>query len=96
MALCFKSFLVYSHTTSASNSALQATTVLVPDSGYQPSSCPGSVVLSATEYTDFLSNITNFGWDANAFNTAVQGGFMFFAFGLGVGLLISIVRKFRI
>lgn len=65
-------------------------------SGADPSSCPGVVALSSTEYDGFLSNLANFGWDAGAFETAVQGALLFFAVGLGIGLIISVVRKFRI
>lgn len=65
-------------------------------SGADPSSCPGVVALSSTEYDGFLANLANFGWDAGAFETAVQGALLFFAVGLGIGLIISVVRKFRI
>lgn len=65
-------------------------------SGADPTSCGGVVALSSAEYTSFLTNLTAFGWDQAAFETAVQGTLLFFAVGLGIGLVISTVRKFRI
>lgn len=95
MALCFKSQVIYAFATSGATTKT-GYTVLLPDTGFQPDNCPGSVVLSKTEYSDFLSNLANFGWDTAAFDVAVQGAFMFFAIGLGIGLLISVIRKLRI
>ncbi len=64
-------------------------------SSVDPSQCSGFVALSAAEYTAFLSNSLNFGWDSDAFNAAVSGGFTLFAVGFGVGLIINQVRKMR-
>lgn len=95
MALCYKSQTIYAFATS-STTTKTAYSVLIPDASVLPENCAGAVVLGKTEYNDFLSNITNFGWDESAFNLAVESGFMFLAIGLGVGLLISVVRKFRV
>lgn len=97
MAVCAQTFAFYgctnaSGTTCTKSAQIQA---FIPNAT-DPTNCAGSVLLSKTEYTDFLSNIANFGWDSAAFDVAIQGGFMFFAIGLGIGLLISVVRKFRV
>lgn len=61
-----------------------------------PSVCSGPVVLSSTEYVNWTAQIAAFGWDSGLFEKTWQGGLLIFATGFGVGLLISLVRKFRI
>lgn len=57
--------------------------------------CPGPVLLSSAEYTNWLAQMTAFGWDAAAFNLAFLGALTLFAIGLGIGLVMSQVRKLR-
>ncbi|HZX32362.1 MAG TPA: hypothetical protein VFF03_13505 [Rhodocyclaceae bacterium] len=69
---------------------------LAPASGVDPSACPGPVVLSASEYTNWQALLTAFGFDASLFGLAFGGGLVVFVTGLGIGLAVSQVRKLRI
>lgn len=62
---------------------------------YQANACPGSVLLSATEYTEYLTSLQNFGWNLEAFELGVAGALLAWATGVGVGLIIGQIRKMR-
>lgn len=94
MAICYAAQTIYAFAT-ASTTTKTAYSTLVSNAAVQPENCPGVVALSKTEYADFLANITNFGWDSAAFEVAVEGTLLSFAAGVGVGLLISVVKRFR-
>lgn len=59
------------------------------------SSCGGSVLLSAAEYNDFLSQLTAFGFDSSLFEKAFSAGLVLYLIGLSIGFVISIIRKAR-
>lgn len=42
------------------------------------------------------NDLTNFSWSGEAFDTAVSGTLVMFGIGLGVGFIISLVRKMRV
>lgn len=69
-------------------------TYILEGSG-DPSTCAGPVLLSSAEYTNWLAQMAAFGWDAAAFNLAFLGALTLFAIGLGIGLVMSQVRKLR-
>lgn len=69
-------------------------TIVVVQAG-EPTTCAGPVLLSSTEYKDFLSASSAFGWDEAAFEVAFGGVLLLFAIGVGVGLIINIIRRGR-
>lgn len=69
---------------------------LVIQNGVDASVCSGPVLLSAAEYTDFLAQLTAFGFDQDLFNKAFLYSLLIFVSGLGVGLVISQLRKARV
>jgi len=96
MAVCTKLFNFYgcsdaTGTTCTKTALIQAH---VPDVT-QPSSCAGSVLLSSTEYTEYLTSLQNFGWNLEAFELGVAGALLAWATGVGVGLIIGQIRKMR-
>lgn len=63
--------------------------------GGDPTSCAGPVLLSSSEYNDWLTGLTAFGFDQTLFEIAFGSGLVLFAIGLGIGVVISTVRKLR-
>lgn len=64
----------------------------------QPSdikTCAGNVLLSPSEYTDWLAQMTAFGFDQDLFQSSFIAALGVFVVGLGIGLIISHIRKVR-
>lgn len=96
MAVCAKLFSFYGCTNETGTTCIKTAVIqaYVPDVT-QPSSCLGGVLLSSTEYTEYLTSLQNFGWDLAAFEVGVGGALLAWATGIGVGLIISQIRKMR-
>lgn len=60
-----------------------------------PSTCPGSVLLSSAEYTNWLAQMSAFGWDVAAFELAAGGALLMFSTGFGIGLIVQLIRRLR-
>lgn len=61
-----------------------------------PTECAGAVLLSKAEYIDWLAQLTVFGFDQYLFEQAFGAGLLLFVTGLGIGYLISVIRKLRV
>lgn len=68
--------------------------MLVPDAA-DPANCYYTVGLSATEYKEFIASQQNFGWSTEAFELAVGGSLLIFAVGMGVGMIVQLIRRMR-
>lgn len=95
MALCGRTSLLKAGTTLIRDDAGSNVLAFVLSSE-SPDSCPGLVVLSAQEYKDMKFSVAAFGFDETLFSMAFAGALVLFAVGLGVGLVISTLRKARI
>jgi hypothetical protein len=60
-----------------------------------PESCPGFVVLDATEYKALKSFPDLWAFDVTLMGTVFAGALACWAAGLGVGLVITLIRKLR-
>lgn len=58
-----------------------------------PTTCAGNILLSKAEYVDWLAQMSAFGFDQALFEKAFGAGLLLFCTGLGVGLIISTLRK---
>lgn len=70
MATCIKAQTVYTHSTSATNSALVASVVYVPDAVTPIASC-GSMAISSVEYQDLQHGYITSREDADAVASAL-------------------------
>lgn len=95
MALCTTTRTIYGCTNASGTTCTKTAMRIFEPSAVQPNACPGSVVLSASEYVAVLDAQTNFGWNADAFDVGVQGVLMMFVTGVGIGLIVNLVRKMR-
>lgn len=60
-----------------------------------PDSCAGQLVISTDEFKEMKLSIAAFGWDENLFFIAFGSSITLFAIGLGIGLIISTLRKLK-
>lgn len=95
MALCTTTRTIYGCTNASGATCTKTAMTIFEPSAVPASSCSGSVVLSAVEYTAVLDAQSNFGWNADAFDVGVQGVLMMFVTGIGIGLIVQQIRRMR-
>lgn len=95
MALCGRTSVLKAGTLTVKDDAGSEAVGFILSSG-SPDSCPGLVVLSAQEYKDMKFSVAAFGFDETLFSMAFGAALLLFATGLGIGLIISTLRKARI
>lgn len=78
------------------SSTLSASYQVFMATNTDPQICPEVVALSAQEYKDMQLSVSAFGWDEGAFSLAFGAALALFAIGLGIGLVISTLRKARL
>lgn len=96
MAVCYTPYVHYG-CTNGSTTTCNKTPAIVgfTSSATAPGSCTGVVVISAGEYNSYEALSLAMGWDTPAFELAFGGGLLMFAIGLGIGLIVSAVRRAR-
>jgi hypothetical protein len=64
-------------------------------SGVDPTNCAGPVLLSSSEYANFLAASMAFDFDASMFSQAFLASLFIVSIGLGAGQIISLIRRVR-
>lgn len=58
--------------------------------------CPGWLLLDRQEYADWLLALSGWSWSSDAVAYGFGGSLVAWSTGLGVGFVISVVRKLRV